>query len=238
MINLFFFFGPTPPPQMSIADIFDIKQGKNSFNKQKENDSLSKGKEAILLTLNGIDFETHYIDITKLPIIQSFSEKNDRKYVLQPTDFLINRVGGYSKTMSMLMNNNFDKETTIVISQNFIFARPKKIFSNIPLAYLHFLLKVCIDILLKGKNEKDTKQQSYLTVSEIENVQIPSSLLIDFTSQPDYKKFEKLDVSLKRKYANVISSINELNQEKIILEKFKEHFEKKIKTVNENNNDQ
>lgn len=233
MINLFFFFGPTPPPQMSIADIFDIKQGKNSFNKQKENDSLSKDKEAFLLTLNSIDFDISYIDKTKLPSY-SFSEKNDRKYVLQPTDFLINRVGN-SKTMSMLMNNNFDKETTIVISQNFIYARPKKIFSNVPLTYLHFLLQICVEII--SKDEKDTKQQ-YLTVSDIENFQIPSSLLIDFTSQPDYKKFEKLDVSLKSKYSNVISSINELNQEKIILEKFKEQFENKIRTVNENNNGQ
>lgn len=234
MINLFFFFGPTPPNQMSLADIFEIKQGKNSFNKQKEIHSLSTDKEYFMLTLNGIDFETHYIDKTKLPT-HSFSEKNDEKYVLQPTDFLINRVGN-SKTMSMLMNNNFDKET-VVISQNFIYARPKKLFSYIPLAYLHFLLKVCIDILSKGKNEKDTKQ-AYLTVKQIEDFQIPSSFLtVDFTSEPNYKEFEKLDNSLKRKYSNVISSINELNQEKLILEKYKkEHFESLIEAANNKSN--
>jgi hypothetical protein len=236
MINLFFFFGPTPPPQMSLGDIFEVRQGKNSLNKQKENDSLSTDKESFLLTLNGIDFETHYIDKTKL-LSHSFSEKNDRKYVLQPFDFLINRVGN-SKTMSMLMNNSFDKET-FVISQNFIYARPKKLFSNIPLAYLHFLLQVCVEILSKGKNEKDTKQP-YWTVRQIQDLQIPSSLLsVDFTSEPLYKEFEKVDVSLKSKYSNVISSINELNQEKLILEKFKkEHFESLIEAANKSNSNE
>jgi hypothetical protein len=233
MINLFFFFGPTPPPQMSLGDIFEVRQGKNSFYKQKENDSLSKDKEALLLTLNSIDFDIAYIEKTKLlPCV--FSEKNDRKYVLQPTDFLINRVGN-SKTMSMLMNNNFDKET-IVISQNFIYARPKKLFSNIPLTYLHFLLKICVDILSTGKNEKVTKQ-AYLTVKHIQDIKIPVNLLENNPENDElYKNFEKLNNELYNSYSKVINSIISLNVQKAKLEKFKkEHFESAVELVNQRN---
>ena len=227
MINLFFFF---MPEHFKISDVFHIKQGKNILNKSRNSEIQTSSEDSFLLTLNSIDFDYQFIDETKLLRFNDYSDKTDRKYLLQSSDILINRVGTTCKTISMY--NDF-QDKKIVISQNFIFLRPKEIVSDVPLSYLHFLIQICVDQLLKIKNGKDAKQQ-YLTVKDIEDFKIPTTLLkIDVENEAIYKKFENLNNDLNNSYSKIINTINLLNEKKTKLEKFKKkHFESAIGLAN------
>ena len=222
-----------PPSSIKLSDLVEIYQGKNPSIKQKDSDSLSLVKKSFL-TLNSIDFDYYYFDKAKLLTV-NYSETNDKRYVLLPTDFLINRVGTSPKTMSMLGYNDFQKDT-IVISQNFIFARPRHLASDFPLPYLHFLLQISVEMILKKKEDRDAKQQ-YLTVKDLEDFEIPTSLLkIDAENEAIYKKFENLNNDLDISYSNIINTINLLNEKKNQLVKFKkEHFESVIELANKGN---
>ena len=223
------------PEHFKISDVFHIKQGKNILNKPSILEIQTSSEDSFLLTLNSIEFDYQYIDETKLLRFNDYSEKTDRKYVLQSSDILINRVGTNCKTISMLTNNDFQNKT-IVISQNFIFLRPKEIVSDVPLSYLHFLIQICVDQLLKIKNGKDAKQQ-YLTVKDIKDFKIPTSLLkIDSENEAIYKKYENLTNNLNNTYSKISNTINILNEQKTKLQKFKtEHFESAIELANKGN---
>lgn len=220
------------PQHLKIGDVFNIQQGKNILNKSSSK-NISSNEETFLLNLNCVDFDYHFIDKSKLLSYNEYSEKKDSKYVLLNTDFLINRVGTNCKTMSMIFTNTFNTNEKILISQQFIFLRPKEIVSKIPLSYFHFLLEICIDNLLKNKIGKDSNQQ-YITIKEIEDIKIPVNLL-EINSKKDelYKNFEKLNNELNNSYLKVINSIILLNEQKTTLEKFKnEHFESAIELAN------
>ena len=225
---MFFFM----PQYVKIGDVFNVQQGKNILNKSSSK-NISSNEETYLLNLNCVDFDYHFIDKSKLLSYNEYSEKKDSKYVILTSDFLINRVGTNFKTMSMLFTNTFNTNEKILISQQFIFLRPKEIVSKIPLSYFHFLLDICIDNLLKNKIGKDSNQQ-YITIKEIEDIKIPVNLLENnFVVNEVYKNFEQLNNDLNNSYSKVINSMVSLNEQKTNLEKFKkEHFEMVIKLAN------
>jgi hypothetical protein len=133
----------------------------------------------------------------------------------------------------MLFANTFNTNEKILISQQFIFLRPKEIVSKIPLSYFHFVLEICIENLLKTKIGKNSNQQ-YITIKEIEDFKIPVNLLENNSEKDElFKNFEKLNNELNNSYSKVINSILSLNEQKTKIEKFKkEHFESVIELAN------
>jgi hypothetical protein len=220
------------PLHLKIGDVFNIQQGKNILNKSSSKNT-SSNEETYLLNLNCVDFDYHFIDKSKLLTYNYYSEKKDNKYVLLTSDFLINRVGTNCKTMSMLFANTFNTNEKILISQQFIFLRPKEIVSKIPLSYFHFVLEICIENLLKTKIGKNSNQQ-YITIKEIEDFKIPVNLLENNSEKDElFKNFEKLNNELNNSYSKVINSILSLNEQKTKLEKFKkDNFENAIELAN------
>lgn len=219
---MFFFI----PDTLMISDVFSVQQGKNILNKSfKEKSSKPKSKK-FLLTVNSVDFEYNYINETKLQTYDDYSELNDKKFLLQNTDLLVNRVGNNCKTISML-SSNIETSESIIISQNFIFLRAKQIVPNSQLSYFHFLIQICIDQLLKSKNISDLKQQ-YITVKDIEQIKIPTELF-----KINFETFDKLNNELNESYSKVFKSYNKLHESKNKIENYKkEVFESLISQVN------
>lgn len=231
MINLFFFY-PIHDGVVKISDLFEVKQGKN-ISKDLLDDSPIK-YENLVLNLNSVNFEYNHIDFNELQGYKDFNEITDEKFVLiDRQDFLVNRTGGYCKTFSTLLSNFETNNKRVVISSNFLYLRPR-LAVNVPLDYLHFLLKISIEQLTNKQKGNKTKQQ-YVTVKEVEDLKIPTYLLNPDNVEEYLKEFQGLNKGLKATLHSLSTTLTLLNKQKHKLELFKQkNFEELIKEANKN----
>jgi hypothetical protein len=220
---MFFFF----PKNLKIKDLFEIKQGKNITLEE-----LNQKSNVLVLNINSINFESNTIEVDKLQSYKNFDDNFDDKYKLRNSDFLIQRTGGgYCKNFSLIDSNFEALNTKIIISHNFLFARPRTDFPQEYLSFYHFLLSIAIENLLKEK-EKNPNQKNikYITIKEVEELELPINLenteLNDITLK-EFNDFNGLFYSALKDYNKSLVKLNEITSEfKKFKDKYKEEFEK------------
>lgn len=219
-----FFFTPN-----SIKDLFEINQGKNITSKDSNQESDVK-----VLNQNNLDFKTNLIEVDKLQSYRNFDENSDIKYELRKDDFLIQRTGGgYCKCFSVL-NANFEDSKKIIISHNFLFARPRHDFPKEDLRFYHFILNIAIEKLLDGKKKNpNPKNIKYITIKEVEELRLPINFENNEIYVKDFNRFNTLYTTALKKYNNSVAELKkieaELEENKNEFEKFKLKYKEKFK---------
>lgn len=210
-----FFF---TPKILKIKDLYEIKQGKNITLEE-----LTQESNVLVLNQNSINFESNAIDLNCLKPYQNFDVENDGKFLLKNSDFLIQRTGGgYCKNLSLIDSNFEALNTKIIISHNFLFARPRTDFPQEYLSFYHFLLSIAIENLLKEK-EKNPNQKNikYITIKEVEELELPINLEKTKLNDKSLIEFNRFNTLYTTAFKNYNKSVEELNENKNEFEKFK-----------------
>lgn len=219
-----FFF---TPKNLKIRDLFEIKQGKNITLEE-----LNQESNVLVLNINSINFESNTIEVDKLQSYKNFDENFDNKYELRNSDFLIQRTGGgYCKIFSLIDSNFEVLNTKIIISHNFLFARPRTDFPQEYLSFYHFLLSIAIKNLLKEKEKNSSKKNiKYITIKEVEELELLINIVNTEEHNKNLKKFNDFNAlyySALKDYNKSLVKLNEITTEfKKFKDKYKNEFEK------------
>jgi hypothetical protein len=131
-----------------------------------------------------------------------------------------------------LIDSNFEAlNTKIIISHNFLFARPRTDFPQKYLSFYHFLLSIAVEKLLKDKEKNSSKKNiKYITIKEVEELELPINLLNTDEHDKNLKKFNDFNSLYYSALKDYNKSLVKLNENKNEFEKFKrkykEEFEK------------
>jgi hypothetical protein len=215
-----FFFAPKI---LKIKHLFEIKQGKNISS-----EFLNQESDVSVLNHNSLNFDSKTIDINCLKPYHNFDIDNDIKFFLKNSDFLIQRTGGgFCKSFSMLDTNFEALNKKIIISHNFLFARPLPIFPKEYLAFYHFLLSIAIEKLYQHKMNIDKpsiKNIKYVTIREIEELELPINLEYAEYNEITLIEFNHFNSSYNTSLKNYNKALVKLNEIKSEFENFKNDY--------------
>jgi hypothetical protein len=227
IFNLFFLFSNVETNQYKLKDLFDIRQGKLILNSEANTkapafDNKQQIKEEQLelinvLTLNSVNWE---LSTLKPENLFTIPKPKTIPLPLTNNDYIINRVG-LTKGCSLL-ESDFDFESHQVIpSHHFVVCSPRKIILD-KLPFFHAVLEIFLYDLVAKKltndiNEASAKKLTYVTVKEIQNieVEIPSENFDVLVSQ--YLQYYNMYAA---SYKNYITATTNLNSHKLELSKF------------------